>query len=87
MLYAMGSFMFPEIMQTWCAAMRDQTAVQMIASATLQHQMQSHLVHAVEASAELLEEEMELPYQLATQPARLSAPRRAQRAKATVRHH
>lgn len=87
MLYAMDSFMFPEIMQTWCAAMRDQTAVQMIASATLQHQMQSQLVHAVEASAELLEEEMELPYQLATQSTRQPAPRRARRANVEARHH
>lgn len=72
MLYPASSFMFPELFQTWCASVRDQAAVQMIATAQLQHDVQSNWAHAVEAGAELLEEEMELPYHLQQTPPRRS---------------
>jgi len=80
MLYAMDSFLFPEVFQSWCASMRDQAAVQLIASTALQHQMQNDLAHAVEAGADLLEEELELPYQPPVRPAR---PARATRGHTT----
>lgn len=83
MLYAMDQFVFPEVFQTWCAAVRDQAAVQWIAGATVQHQVQSSVEHAVEAGAELLVEEMEVPF---LPPAKTSK-RHAAKHRPAARHH
>ncbi|MEY4755480.1 MAG: hypothetical protein RJA34_378 [Pseudomonadota bacterium] len=65
MLYANDGLMFAEVFQGWCAALRDQAALQWIATSTVQHGVQSQWEQAVQAGTDLVEEELELPYQVA----------------------
>lgn len=65
MLYANDSLMFAEVFQGWCAMLRDQAALQWIATSTAQHGVQSQWEQAVQAGTDLVEEELELPYQVA----------------------
>jgi hypothetical protein len=65
MLYANDSLMFAEVFQGWCAVLRDQAALQWIATSTAQHGVQSQWEQAVQAGTDLVEEELELPYQVA----------------------
>jgi len=65
MLYANNSLMFAEVFQGWCATLRDQAALQWIATSTAQHGVQNQWEQALQAGADLVEDELELPYQVA----------------------
>jgi hypothetical protein len=65
MLYTNDSLMFAEVFQGWCAMLRDQAALQWIATSTAQHGVQSQWEQAVQAGTDLVEDELELPYQVA----------------------
>lgn len=91
MLYGFENFMAPEFFQTWCARVRDQSTMQLIAGATLQHQVMHSIEEVVESGAEFVEHEMEIPF-LPPTPV-VSTQRRATRGRgnprtpANPRHH
>ena len=89
MLYANDSLMFAEVFQGWCAALRDQAALQWIATSTAQHGVQSQWEQAVQAGTDLVEDELALPYQIAmARPVPSPQPRcPAMRATRRTRRH
>lgn len=56
MLYWMPNLMFPDAFMSAIAAVRDQSTLQMIATSTLQHDLQAGMVKTIEASATVMDD-------------------------------
>ena len=56
MLYMLKSKMFPEAVESMCAIVRDQAALGLIATSTLQHETQTRMEQAVAASMGFLDD-------------------------------
>ena len=56
MLYMLKSKMFPEVVESMCAIVRDQAALGLIASSSLQHETQARMEKAIQSSMTFLED-------------------------------